>query len=317
MKKRAYELDTLKFFAIFLVFTTHFISFWNYGVYSKMYIETPTKYLFLGLTGKLGVAILAVLCGYFSYTGDTNKSFLYYTIKRYGYFFFCGLFINTIYGIINHDSIFYIIKVSLKLGSEIFPTYWCMREFFVASVISYFFRKNNAKIIDIIIFIILCYYMGFLWVAIALMGALAPNILKRKYLNKWVKVVLFVFSSLLIWQDESITTYIFDGVFTLVLLLIIENSNNLINILSYRITSSLGANSMAIFIIHPLIYTYVGKMLFGNYLSTGGMHLFVGYIICFLITCILSFPLTKFLSLYNQLFDFAYNKLNLHREERA
>ena len=94
--KRCSDLDSIKFLAIFLIYTTHFIAdykpelldFWN---------NYPTKLVLGGITGKFGVALFGVLLGYFAYIGNKKKTLLVYSIKRYGYFVFVGMFINLIY----------------------------------------------------------------------------------------------------------------------------------------------------------------------------------------------------------------------------
>ena len=55
----------------------------------------PFSLVLNGLSGKLCVAFLGVCLGFFAFESK-EKNATKYIIKRYFYFFVCGLFINTI-----------------------------------------------------------------------------------------------------------------------------------------------------------------------------------------------------------------------------
>lgn len=303
IKNRNPELDTLKFLAIFLIYTTHFIANFNPEIF-VLWDKYPSKIILSGLTGKLGVAVFGILLGYFGYFSGKKKSLIVYSIKRYGYFVFVGLFINTLCCIWQNMSFSSIIPVSLTVGSEIFPTYWCIRDFLFASIITFYMGISKWKFNDKLIFILLLFVIGLVWVPICIMGTLIPDLIESKcFQNRILNLFWIAMSFISIKRSESVLTYILDAIFALVLVCAIENSTIVKRVLSNNVTSSLGKNTMAIFVIHPIAYCIIGQWLFNGYLNCYGFDFFVAWLICFIIICILSYPLTFCFNLYNIFFE--------------
>ncbi|MCI6227188.1 MAG: hypothetical protein PUD70_04165 [Firmicutes bacterium] len=300
------ELDTIKLFAALLVYTTHFISHFQ-PEYFKYWITFPTKAVLCGITGKLGVAFFGVLLGYFAYIGESKRSLIAYTLKRYGYFVFVGLFVNTLYCVWLKRPLFSAVPESLRIGADLFPGYWCMQEFLFASIIACYIKRDNWSFEKKAFLILLLFLIGQVWVPICLLGTLLPELVESAYFkNKPFRLLLLIISFFSIQRPENTLTYILDGFFAVIVICIVENSEKAKKVLSNKVTASLGKRSMAIYVIHTLTYSIVGQRLFDHFLRDSGFEFVLGWGICFLIICALSYPLTSFFNLYNKLFEGAY-----------
>ncbi len=96
--KRKPHIDSLKCFAIFIIFLTHFVTHFN-SPYTRFWFTMPTSLFMRGLTGKFGVAILGVCLGYFAYNSKARNASIY-LIRRYFYFLISGLFVNTLIAVL-------------------------------------------------------------------------------------------------------------------------------------------------------------------------------------------------------------------------
>lgn len=77
-------IDTMKLFAIFIVFVTHFINRFD-DSYFELWHQGPTSWILNGVTGKFGVAVFSVALGYFAFR-SREQNISRYVIKRYIYF---------------------------------------------------------------------------------------------------------------------------------------------------------------------------------------------------------------------------------------
>lgn len=271
MERKKY-LDTIKFGAILVICVTHFIEMF-YPDHFSLWSEMPASLLLYGVSGKLGVAVLGVIMCFISMQSKEENPIRFF-LKRYTYFFAAGLLINSICiatGI--GDTAFnlrYLLAVSFSLGDQIFPTFWCMRSFLVASCISYINGRYGAKIWVVVTEIVILIMGVWDWTAICLMGSLVFLLLKKEKVkgivsNIYVKTVLCFFVFFAIKRTESQMTYYMDGIAASVFLMVTECSSLLKRILSApKALSYLGKTTMAMFLLHPVLFFYVGNALFST-----------------------------------------------------
>ena len=301
--------DTLKFLSILLVCFTHFIDKFNnsYFLYWK---EFPTKIFIQGITGKLGVAIFAVISGFLSFK-KSKQSILLYSIKRYCYFFFIELLVNIILCSEKNISFVNALLDALKIGNSVFPTFWFMRDFLFASFLSFYFAKKDLSIYIKIVIIIIFHTLNLTWIAICLYGSLIHEIQSYKifsYLKyRILLIILFYFA---IQRPETNFTYILDGIFALIVICVVQNSINLRQVLQNKYLSFFGKRTMAILVIHPVVYDKIGIFLF-KYFPSNGFCFFSIFFVLMIIICILSLPLDYIFSSYYSLIKKLLNKLEI------
>lgn len=274
MKQRIQMYDGLKFFALFFVYSTHFIAYFH-EAYFVHWTKIPEAFLLNGITGKFGVAIFGVLLSYFAYEkGENNGAagFPAYILKRYNYFVFCGLFINMLYkieqirmrGTFSIGDIELWLKVSFTLGDDLYPTFWCLKYFFVVSTLAYLLGAYKSKISTKII---ICLVLGLtmdIWIAIFLLGILVSDILEAKelYKGKKTQLLLVVLIMVMFRGQEGIFTYLRDGITALLIIAFLNVNKGANAFLSQRIFSKIGMRSMGVFMIHPMVYSYVSPRIF-------------------------------------------------------
>lgn len=257
-----------------------------------------------GVTGKLGVTFFCVCLGYFAYLSK-EKNPGKYILRRFFYFFFCGFLINLVlsfYEILKGNEgfdFFYILVTSLRLGNDIFPLYWCVIPFFLASVLGYIDGKANVSSIGILFQIVFLYMAGQEWTAICLLGALTAVIVNRKdqiFTNRILKTAILIGIFFAIKRPECKETFFIDGLCSAALLLVVENSSSLQKILNFRYLTGMGKNSMAIFLSHQLIYTILGNFLMKMYFIPYGIRFLVVMMICLIVIVGLSYLITYFIN---------------------
>ena len=291
--------DTLRLGAIFIIFITHFIDFFC-PEYFDLWTTSPYSLLLKGITGKLGVALLGVLLGYFAYLSkETNAS--RYVLKRYIFFLICGFISNLLYAIAGQlfpgfypfqfDSV---IKQSVLLTSNINETFWCIPAFFAASIISYLNGKVKAPSIAIIMEILVFFWCKQVWISVCLMGNLiviaeeqrALSFLKYRLVRIGIWIVLFF----AIKQPVSDMAYIIQGVCCTIMILLIMRGSIVKKMLNLKVMSSIGRRGMAIFLIHVVFYRALGPILFQafSFLPYTGAF-WSTFVICFVVTIIAAY----------------------------
>ncbi|MBP5156922.1 MAG: hypothetical protein ILP18_03510 [Treponema sp.] len=288
-------IDTLKLVAVFIVYACHFIRQYHGDYFLKLYYERPWSFLFHGVTGTLGVAFFCVCVGYFAFQ-SRNRNPLSYLVRRYAYFVLCGFAINLTVALLNNDLSYHVVGVSVRLGYQYFPEYWCMFHFFVASILSYFnaFYKVDGAFI-ILEMILLCSF-GKIWMAICLLGNLAVLAQKRETFSKImghraVRLLLLLVAFVIIKREENDTTYLLYGFASFLLLLVVENSKLLKRLLGFRLFSAPGRNEIAIYLFHTVFYMQFGPLffkLFGN--LAYGLAFVLTLASCWLLLLLVSFP---------------------------
>lgn len=269
-----------------------------------------------GVTGKFAVTLFGVILGYFAFASKEENASRY-IVKRYAYFAISGLFINSVYAIFGilempggTYSIGEVIIESITIGSSIYATYWCMRDFFIASIISYLNSKARVSWGGVVIEIIIFYYLGNVWISICLLGCLVFIITKGeenniKFLNKRiVRILGWVIVFVCIKRAESTFTYMVQGGVSALIILLIMNGQIIKKFLNRKHVAALGKNAMAIYLIHPICYVNFGTIIFEKLYKLPYIWQFIGaWIGCFVIISILAMPVAKMLnSLTNYLF---------------
>ncbi len=310
-KTRIRYLDTLKLLAILIVFVTHFINRFNED-YFQLWHKAPTMWVLNGVTGKLGVAIFAVILGYFAYK-SREPNVTKYVIKRYIYFLLCALFINSVYAAFGNAGVFddafsakEVIITSLTLGAGIFRTFWCIRPFFIASIISKLNGMAKAGPFTVLVeMLIMFQIMDDVWVSICLMGNLVAIAMSNEkfmsvFKHVWVRwpVYLAVFS--LIKRPESWQTYLIDGICASLMILALSESRYIRKVLDWEPLAAQGKNTMAMYLVHVVVYRMAGT---AAGLSADSSPLFFALImiVSWALVVALSFPLTKLLDMLTKL----------------
>ena len=296
-------LDFLKLLACFLIYATHFIAYFH-REYFTYWITPPAKYLLWGITGKLGVAIFGGILGYLAYKQGQGKrrTIAEYSLRRYTYFVICGLLINSIYkfvgmaGLIEQAATWRdVIRNSVFLGAEIFPTFWCMPAFLIASILCFAMGRTDAGWKEIVISMLIMLYLQQVWIAVCLLGALSVCFAKMEwklFQKRWFRILCLISTFVLVKRDEGYWTYFIDGVLVCWLLLTIESGKMIQKICDNPI-SNIGAKSMGIFLIHPIVYQLVGPCLFRLFgFFPYKVNFLCSLMSCFVIIVVLAYPLT-------------------------
>ena len=303
MTQRIKWLDTVKFFLVVRIYSTHFrFSFpkgrYVYGIIMKLLTANG------GISGKFCVQMFAVILGYFATLAGERKQEQYIT-KRYLYFFTCILLINSVYycfsliGYIKTDiALSSVLFNAFSLAGGIYSAAWFFIHFFLGSIICYLNGRGQVNLLECILEIIAFIFLGNVWVAACIMGSCLFNITKEEpiinRINKWyLQLALIIICWLILPRKESVTAYIIDSIISLFLLVTCFSSNIIKRVLSVNWLSRLGQYSMEIFLIHTLVYSTLGIKSF-NYISRYvnlKLSWLLTWLICILCIIILSFPL--------------------------
>ena len=304
MRQRTLYFDTIRFLACFWVFTTHFIARFDSGLF-RFWNTLPTSLLLKGMSGKLAVAVFAVLLGYFSARGGCReKSTLRYLADRYLYFFASGLVVNSLYGIAGHlnlletaPSLWQVLRSSLTIDSDIFPAFWCMREFLFGSLLCFLNGKYRVGLFGAVAESAILFLLGSPWTGLCLLGCLLWRIseqgLDQALERPALAGLLFLVSFCLIKRPESTVTYLLDGVFALITLLILRRQRALQKLLDWHPLAGLLKNYMAIYLIHSLIYELFAPPIYALCRDLPHVLRFLtAYGGCFVLIVLASFPVT-------------------------
>ncbi len=326
-KDRKNYFDGLKYISIFIIYFSHFIVFFH-PEYVKLWIEPPFSFLIRGITGKYSVAILGVCLAYFAYGSKEINASVYF-LRRYFYFLASGLLINTIIAVLTkllpYDQLYNsglsglagmsttsmvweVLRESLLLGRNIYPTFWCMSSFFGASVFAYLAGRAEVKTVGIVVGILWFWLSGQVWVAICLLGCIykiiADNTELKRLLSYWpVRIIWSAFALLIIRRNESVFTYLLDGISAVMILGVVDNSPVLQKVLSAKFLSWGGKNVMGIFLVHVPVYVCLGTWLFRitSFLSYS-VSFCLSLIVCWGVSTFLAYPVSAFIGILQRQF---------------
>ena len=307
-KQREVYFDGLKLLAIFAVFSTHFIDRFH-SEYFFLWEQPPTSWILAGISGKLGVAFFSVILGFFAYR-SSEASVAKYSLKRYLYFFVCGLFINIVYGILGWTGVFeevwtvkQIIRTSVFLSDRIYATFWCIKPFLIASILSRINGKAKPGVAGLLIELAILLHWGHIWTVICLMGNVAAELMDNLYVRKilsrrWVRVLIYITSINVIKGPESDARYLIYGITAAVIIITLKDSTIVRKALEWKPVSDPGKNTMAIYLTHVVIYRIVGGIILSG---AGGPvpypFLFIAaFILSWAVIIAVSYPLTRLLN---------------------
>lgn len=299
MKERLVYIDVVKFLAIMWVFGVHYIAIHN-DKYFKFWHEGISAWFLQGVTGKAAVAMFAVILGLFAYKNGSSRkrTILELSVNRYVYFFIAGGFINLLYILLEnagirdniHDA-YDLIRETIILGSDIFPTYWCMQAFFFASVISYINGRcinglNLWSYVVVLLEIVVFYIIGETWISIGLMGNLIALIMRddnaliyRAFSNPIIQVLMIMTVFFAIKRPEGRTTFMIDGICAIIIIMILCTNKPLGKVLSIKPLAYVGMHSMGLYIMHPIVSRLLGTYLIEELFA--GMNQHVAFILSF------------------------------------
>lgn len=321
VSSRMNYFDSLRLIAMIIIFVTHFIGDFH-TAYFSLWREFPTVILLKGVSGKLAVALFGILLGYFAFL-TKDKSFTHYVIKRYAFFAISGFIINLLFAIAgNFSSAFTeysfinVMEATIKLSDKIFEPYWCMAPFFIASVISYLNNKANISGLGIALEMFMFMLISNVWVSVCLMGNLVAKYQDHRFLNflnhKMVRIVLWCVIFILIKTPTFNVNiaYLLKGVCCSVMLLIIMRGHVVKKILNNSFMACIGKKGMGILILHTLLYSFLGPILFDCFAQMPYACAFcLTMLICFAVVVLLSFPLMWFVNKLTNIIGDVTNKI--------
>ena len=152
-----------------------------------------------------------------------------------------------------------------------------------------------------------------------MIGALAAELRNKEIIKKagsiwWIKLLVVVGIFFIIKRKESAVTYLIDGICSGLLLLVIEYSPRIQRLLNRRFFAKQGECTMAIFLVHVVVYFIVGKRMFVLLESLPYKFSFIITLLCcWIIIILISIPVTKMLNKIQRLFSKALNRTNINR----
>ena len=275
--KRDNSLDSLKYLAMMEVIFIHFMYFFDESLLLYIRSVIPYSLVFKGLSAKFGLAVLAVISGYFSCLNKKDKKFIPYFIKKYLYYFFYCFVANLIYCLIDHDHQFGfsfpdILIKSLLLKEDYYYYLWFIRFFFIGNIVSFLIGRFSVPVHLVMILFFVLTIFDMQYVAVFLIGCMLSALMDREGTvldNKYIHCI-FVLLIFLLPKIETGYAYTLYGTCG-GLLMILSRKNGLFHkLLENGSTSFYGKITMPILIVHfgcmyifermellPLILIYV------------------------------------------------------------
>ncbi len=304
--ERIRYFDTWRFLAAMLIFVTHYINAFAPELFYWFY-HTPTTVLFGGLSGKLGVAMLCVILGYFAYRKglSTEHTTLTIFVQRYLHFVITAIVFYLIAGIIRYQyygegfGVFVtILRDSFLLRYEHNVLFWCLEPLLFGSGIGYILGKTRAKEPEIIISAVIMLGVGQVWIFGCVIGTLLyvwkeNGRVDRIMRFRAVRLLLFAVPFALTHQNgnENYLVYIIDNLFCFFLVLVTMYSPGLQKILNSRIWTPFSGHYFGIFIFHTMVYETAGAKILHTLTSLPfGIAFLLAFCVSFACTVIVSIP---------------------------
>ena len=308
-KNRIGYFDTLRFFAAGIIFATHYIAAFSPDSFHYFHI-LPFSIILDGISGKLGVAMLCVILGYFAYRKGacSSKPLVLMIADRYLFFvltelafFLLGAVVR--YGTLKPDGWWLLrtaLKESFSLGSRYYAVLWSLRPMLFGSVIAYILGRLKAPLWMCAAAAVIPACFDRVWLASCILGAVLYRLGNAERLEgilgkKSVRAVIFLSTFLLIRQGgrESSVIYLLDALFSAALCLVIMKSPWLQKKLEPRRWKSVARTYFGIYLLHPMILETLGFRLLNSWL---GIVFPVRFLLVFLllsaIIILLAIPLT-------------------------
>ena len=275
MKKRLLHFDVIKLLAILWVLLVHYITDYRPQL-SRYWNEPPCSWLLSGATGKLAVAVFAVILGYFAYAQGREKNLLSLIVKRYISFFVMGLFINTILLFCVERApigVYYLkllLRVTATIEADIFPAFWCMKSFLAGSIISYINGKYRLSFLPVFFMTVILALTKNTWIAICLMGNMLYLLTTLtegdRRIQRWIRdyrvqCIFLIIVFFAIKRPESETAYLIDGVCAVLFLAVVDTNRHICSLFSNPTLAYLGKSSMGVYLMHTIVYDTVALWL--------------------------------------------------------
>lgn len=307
VKERVYYFDAIRYLAAVWVFTTHFIAFVDAGLFRYLN-RMPVGLIMRGISGKLCVAVFSVVLGYFAYQKghNTKESTLQYAVKRYVYFAISCFMGNIIYAAAawlgfmeGNISLLQTFTSAVFIKSDIMDSFWCMRPFLAGSILCFIAGKLSAGFTEVSLLAVMFVLTGQVWIALAMFGVLLALILSKESLQKlldkkWMQALVIVIAFILINREESTTTYLFDGVFAVGMILVISHNRCLQTVLENKWFRKINKSYMGFYLIHSLSYHTVGAYLLNTCLDIPfKLRFLLVYLLCLAVNILLAWLLNQ------------------------
>ena len=291
MEKREAWIDSCRFFAIFVIMTTHYLAMFLPDAL-LLWERMPTMLLLGGLTGKFSVAFFFVLLGYFASKPSEldGKRIALYILRRYRQLCFFVLvpalcYILGSYGCawIFHTpdenvlrvlsdgpryNLLYAVRDAFLFEDTYNATLWCMRQLFAASVLCRLLGCLPERLgllprilISLVILALSALTRSmWVWVGVGALGFTLRLLLEsaayRRLCDKPAALAALFLAAVCCIKaplPEGTVLYLLQGMGALLLLLVLFGLGGAQRTLAARPFPWLGKRSMGLFVVHTPI----------------------------------------------------------------
>ncbi len=305
--ERIHYFDTLRFLAAMMIFITHYINRYSPDTF-YWFFNTPTS-IFLGwISGKLGVAMLCVILGYFAYRKGLRSSenlgkmffqrYFHFVITAAVFYLIAGAVHYQIFGS-GFDALRTIAVEAFTLSYNHNVNFWCLRPLLFGSGVCYILGRTRAKTMEIVFVTVFLSVFMDIWTAGCVAGALIflwnQNEKVTKTLeSRIVRIVIFVIVFALVHQkgNEGFWIFALEILFCFCTLLIVMNSPGLLKVLNMKGWQPVSKHYFGIFIFHTMVYEMLGSWLLESVLGSMPFKIrfILVFLVCFAVTILISIP---------------------------
>ncbi len=299
--------DVIRLVAFFFVLLGHFDGLYREYEGTGLFARIIAQIVYI-FPGKFAVAIFAIILGFFS--SRPKKNLGEWIVSRYIYFFVCGLFINSLFFVKmclepseQGFSIKDVIYQAVVLGDYIFPTFWCMRDFFVGGVLAQLSSRAYVSTKVVVAEIILFYCVGVSpFICACMMGTLLFRFSGKESLCR-LGAIRYVYLSITVLllriaapHYGSNRYYFFVSIIALIMLFMLITDSN-VTAFCNRITGKKFLESyMAMYLIHTMVYETAGELFrYSNGKMAGQFAFAMVFFVVLTVIMVLSIPIQCFL----------------------